>query len=370
MLDLRILTEHILVDTATEECLGSDPLLTICPISDCDVQQNAAYAWESRHVGMSLDQIDVTRSEAQAVVNAIFADYLPRTRPPTVSFSSEQAHGHADRSEIVLGTDVRYLGPVVHELAHAIVSSASVRDPGHGGAFTAMLLSLWERYFPIVDVDAARDDAERHGIEIASHPPVRARHSDANTTIGELFCSPRLEGSRPDLCDASSGAMLEHLSEEIVGLYVGYGSRGDDFWWGVDEDADPIRSYVIKETAIHRMQALARLQLVCRENRVDLDILWDLDVDLDWTVRYRVGNGAVQTEEWQVGVSLGDDLKWTGRENAGDLISQMAWAAQAGGWFTVEAHERNNPSRRYTVTFDLDGLFDTPVQPNLARCGR
>ena len=66
----------------------------------------------------------------------------------------------------------------------------------------------------------------------------------------------------------------------------------------------------------------------------------------------------------------GDEHKWTGREDARDLIAQLAWAAQTGGRFTVEAHERRNPNRSYTATFDLDGLFDTPVQPNLARCGR
>ena len=30
----------------------------------------------------------------------------------------------------------------------------------------------------------------------------------------------------------------------------------------------------------------------------------------------------------------------------------------------------NDPNRRCAATFDLDGLFDTPIQPNLARCGR
>lgn len=37
VLELGILTEHILVDTASDGCHGSAPLLTICPTSDCDV---------------------------------------------------------------------------------------------------------------------------------------------------------------------------------------------------------------------------------------------------------------------------------------------------------------------------------------------
>ncbi len=373
VLDLDILTEHILVDTASEGCHGSAPLVTICPTSDCDVQQNAAYAWESRQIGTSLDQIDVTRSEAQGVVNAIFADYFPRSTPPTVRFSSEQSHGHASRDEITLGTEVRNLGAVVHELAHSIVDQASVRDAGHGGAFTAMLLSLWERYFPIADVDAARDEAKRYGIEIASRPPVRARHSEASGAIGELFCSPRLEGSWPDLCDAASGAMLGGLDEEMSGLYIGWGGD-DEMWWGAyaDEESGDFRSFVAMDTAIGQTGREARLSVQCGSDRLEVDIYWQVEADLDWTILYRIDGGEVQSEEWRSGWgSWGDtEYKWTGREDARDLISQLAWAARADGVFTVEAHERDNPDRRYTSTFDLDGLFETPVQPNLARCGR
>ena len=532
VLDLDILAEHILVDTATQWCHGSDPLLTICPTSDCDVQQNAAYGWESRQVGLSLDQVDVSRSEAQAVTNALFADYLPRARPPTVSFSNEQSHGHAGRSEIVLGTDVRTLGAVVHEVAHAIVNHAWVRDPGHGGAFTAMLLSLWERYFPIVDVDAARDDADRHGIEIASSPPVRASTSDARGLIGRLFCD-QTQGNRwSSLCRAVSGEMSEQADAELTGMYIGWGangriswyavaeserggvqsfltvasdeehdgqpigrlmmycspdqdlsiaiqwlhaarisanvtyrfdsgkwvgerwvvqqrsdgpahlvpaadsfsqllhwrasvhtvwqvrdalgglfrsasfdltgafrtpvqanlaqcgmnnvagepgapvidngSLGDDLFWGVDEDEQPPQTYVVKDTNISGSSQQARLSVKCGDGGLAIDVYWEVDRDLDWTILYRIGNGQTQSEDWRSGWgSWGDtEYKWTGRDDARNLISQMAWAAQSGATFTVQAHESGNPARTYTATFDLDGLFDTPVQPNIARCGR
>ena len=373
VLELDILTEHILADTAAEGCHDSAPLLTICPTSDCDVQQNAAYDWEWRQVGGSLGQINVTRSEAQAVVNAIFADFFPRSRAPTVSFSSEQSHGHADRSEIVLGTNVRDLGSVVHELAHSLVDHASVRDAGHGGAFTAMLLHLWERYFPIADVEAARDDAKRHDIEVASRPPVRARFSEARRVIGELFCDWRRDPNGPDLCDAASGAMSGLLDAEAAGLYVGWG--GDEsMWWSAhaDDESDEFRSYVAMDTTIGQTGTTARLSIQCEDDQLQVDVYWEVRRDLDWTILYRLNDGPVQTEEWISGWGTWGDTeyKWTGLEEAGNLVAELAWAAQSNGKFTVQSQARDDRSETYTATFDLENLFQTPIQPNLARCGR
>ena len=102
-----------------------------------------------------------------------------------------------------------------------------------------------------------------------------------------------------------------------------------------------------------------------------MDIYWQLDSDLDWTIHHRINTGPVQTEEWRSGTGTwGDEeYKWTGREDAADLAAQLAWAAQLGGTFTAQAHERDNPNRRFTASFDLDGVFEIPVQANLARCG-
>lgn len=533
-LQLNILTEHILVDTATEECHGSVPLLTICPTSDCDSQQNAVYAWESRQVGASLDQIVVTRSEAQSVVNAIFSDFFPRSRAPTVSFSNEQSHGHADRNEIVLGTQVRNPGAVVHELAHSLVDRANVRDVGHGGAFTAMLLYVWERYFPITDVQTARDDADRHGIEVALRPPIQTRFSEARRVIGELFCD-RTDTS-PELCAAATGAMTQLPDAVFSGKYVGGGSLpngwygageragvgfrsylavesnepitgpsrarlsiecmtddelevdvwwrqaeelpsvlqyrfgdaewiedrwytmsggiwsddswalhrapdprtflqaalwhtrngepftvryvmdgrfftasfgtdvmfdtpvqpnlvqcgesdvavvsddpvidwgrfGDNLFWGVDEDELPLKSYVATDALIVQTGTTARLSLQCEMGQLEVDLYWEVDSDLDWTILYLINDGVVQTEEWSSGWGRWGETeyKWTGREEAADLVAVLAWAAQTDGTLTVQSHARNDANSHYTATFDLDGLFETPVQPNLARCGR
>ena len=372
-LALGILTEHILVDTAAEQCHGSAPLLTICPTSNCDVQQNAVYAWESRQIGASLEQIEVTRSEAQAVVNAIFADFLPRGRAPAVSFSSEQSYGHAGRNEIVLGTNVRNLGAVVHELGHVLVDLTTLREAGHGGAFTAMLLHLWERYFPIADLEAARDDARRNSIEIASRPPARARFGEARRAIGELFCDRLHNRSWPELCNAASGAMSERADQEVAGSYTGSGGE-DNAWWGayVDDESGEFRSFVALDTAIAQTGSEARLSVQCEEDRLEVHVYWDVGQDLDWTILYRLNGGLVQSEEWVSGWGTWGDTeyKWTGLEDAAELVAELAWAAQLSGTFTVQSQARDNQSEIYTAIFDLDGLFQTPVQPNLVRCGR
>ena len=373
LLDLSILTEHVLVDTATETCNDTAPLLTICPTADCDVQQNAVYAWESRQIGDSLDQIRVTRSEAQAVVNAIYADFYPRGNAPTVSFASDQLHGHADRYEIVLGTNVRTLGSVVHELAHALLARTTVRDIGHGGPFTAMLLQLWERYFPIADVEAARDDAARQRIDVASRPPLQNRLTEARQVITQLFCDGRQSPARQHMCNSASGAMSQQHDAEIDGQYIGWGGD-DELRWGAfdDDETGELRSYVARDSTISQTGSEARLSIQCDDDRLEVNVYWDVGHDLDWTIWYRINIGPVQTEDWISGWGTWGDIeyKWTGREEAGDLVAELAWAAQAGGSFTVQSQTREVPSETFTATFDLDGLFDTPVQPNLAHCGR
>ncbi len=532
---LRILTERILVDTFDKDCHESAPLLTICPTSDCDEQQNAAYAWESRQIGATLDTIELTLPQARGVVNALFADYFPRSTPPTVSFSDNQSHGHGSQREIVLGTNTRVLGATVHELAHALVGRAGERAAGHNGAFTAMLLDLWERYFPIADISAARDDARRSGIEIASQPPARAVSDRALETLNDLLC-----GRRPvseQLCQSFVGAMPQAAGGSVDGHYVGYGWRGenllwqayvyqgrlassidlesretndghsvaelgvgchsyhtdgserlyvvvrwrskptltsvvsyrfgdsewrasqwetgtwgennwnmhhapdashwlrvmswhahtgqtfevnyrgqsrnltatfdlagifdtpvqphlttcgsdsivdpdapvidwgrfgDDFFWGVDQDEDPLQSYVVSDSTINGSNREARLSVQCQNGRLEIDLHWDADQDLDWTVQYRINANQWQSGEWYSGWSSWNDIeyKWTGLKQAENLVAQLAWAAQSGGTFTAEVHERDNANRRYTATWPLDGLFETPIQPNLARCGR
>ena len=156
---------------------------------------------------------------------------------------------------------------------------------------------------------------------------------------------------------------------------IDHGRFGDDFWWGVVEADDPLRTYVVKQTAIaDDGSRLARLQIECARDALQVNVHWDVPSDLDRTVSVTVSGGSTATAEWRSGTSTWYDGVFrqitAPIEDAADLIRQLAWTAQADGSLTVESHERNNPNRRYTATFNLDGLFETTVQPNLARCGR
>ncbi len=368
-LDLHVLAEHILVDTGAEGCHESAPLLTICPTSDCDVQQNAAYAWESRQIGASLDQIEVTRSEAQTVVNAIFSDFFPRSRAPTVSFGSEQSHGHAGGSEIVLGTSVRNLGAVVHELAHSLVVRANVRDVGHGGAFTAMLLYLWERYFPIADVQAARDDADRHGIEVALRPPIQTRFSEARRVIGELFCD-RIDTS-PELCAAATGAMTQLPDAVFSGKYVGGGSLPNG-WYGAGERAGVgFRSYLaVESNEPITGPSRARLSVECNtDDELEVDVWWRQAEELPSVLQYRFGDAEWIEDRWYTmsGGTWSDDSWALHRApDARKFLQAALWHTRNGEPFTVRYVM---DGRFLTASFGTDGMFDTPVQPNLVQCG-
>ena len=539
VLTLQSHGDAILANTLDSHCVSSTALATICGPSvrsgACDVQRNHAYQWERvrlRRDGGSEIQLEI--QEAQSVVDAIWDDYFTvRPNPPRVLRSHDGGTRYnSSTHRIHLADWAMTLDVVLHETAHALMQRASVADPGHGERYIALLLALWERYLPIVDVDAARAVAQAEGLEVADSVLPLPRRAQGVRSLRDLLCvypvksdrlcrayageldvgpqdiiGPRFGGDIDSLwwgvstseetgavrsyialesreaagevsvarlsieCNAEdeleadiwwrgarslpadvlhrfgdkawqeiswrtvsggtwsgddwsihraidSPTLLREMiwyaasdlpffiryeqngrqfaaSFDLTGVFqtpiqanlvqcsaskqldseapvIDHGRFGDDFFWGVDEDEDPLKTYIVRDTIISGSASEARLRVQCEDGGLDVDVYWAVDQNLDWTVRYRVGNRAVQTEEWISGRGTWGDTeyKWTGREQADDLISQMAWAAQAGGRFTIEAHERNSPNHRYTATFDLDGLFDTPVQPNIPRCGR
>ena len=539
VLSLRSHGDAILANTLDSQCISSTALATICGpdvrSGTCDTQRNHAYQWENARLREDgSDGIRLEIQEAQSVVDAIWDDYFTvRPNPPRVLRSHDGGTRYnSSTHRIHLADWAMTLDVVLHETAHALMQRASVADPGHGERYIALLLALWERYLPIVDVAAARAAAQAEGLEVADSVLPLPRRAQGVRSLRDLLCvypvksdrlcrayageldvgppdstEPQFGGNFGSLwwlrrADDATGVVRTTLVREstetsgaesvarlsiscepedqlqvavwwrgvdhvpavlsyrlgigawsetrwrtgngtwdedewgihyapdagtllqemswlatsaeslhmqfsrngrtyaatfgLEGLFetpvqpnlaqcgaarplvdsdlpiIDAGRYSDDFWWGVDEDEDPLNTYIVRDTIISGAISEARLRVQCEDGGLEVDVYWDVDQNLDWTVRYRVGNGAVQTEEWSSGRGTWGDTeyKWTGREDAGDLISQMAWAAQAGGWLTVEAHERNNPNRRYTATFDLDGVFETPVQPNLARCGR
>ena len=366
-LDLDILTKNILLDTLAAGCNEAVSLLTICPTSDCDEQQNQAYAWESRQIGSTLDRIELTLPQARDVVNALFADYFPRLSPPQVTFSDEQGHGHASRDAIVLGTKTRNLGSLLHELAHTFVRRASSRANGHNGVFTAMLLDIWARYFPIADVNLARADARRHGIEVASKPPVQAANGHAIETLNELLCGPRPISAA--LCLSHTGAMFGVAGESIAGLYVGSGGHGDNLsWFAYIEDTNrTFKSYVVKQTPLssHPAQQL-KLQIEC-SGHLEVQLWWSdissLPTDLEW----RLGDGEWRRERWITGSGTWGD-GFTSYHEAPDPVGMVTALMLADTAEQDVAFRFTSSSRIYTAAFDLAGVFETPVQRNLLQC--
>ena len=540
VLELRAADDAILVDSMDARCAALTALATICGPDvrerDCDVQRNHAYAWERARLQLDgADGVRLELGEAQALVDAVYRDYFPnRPRPPRVIRSdSDETHYVGSGRIIQLAGWAMTLDVVLHETAHALIDSAGVDDPGHGGRYLALLLELWQRYLPIVDTGAALAAALATGLEVEdSVRPLllRARGPDA---LRELICvhpvrserlcralageldtgagdegggrfggrlgglwwlsqvdadtgatvttlvrdsgeqlngaslarlsvsceggdrlevavwwrdvdvvSPQLslrigdgawhserwrtfsggswsgdEWAGHQALDAASflqalnwraavaeslqvrfarGRHVHRASFELGGLFntpaqaelvrcgaersardsdapiVDWGRFGADLWWGVAEDEDPTRTYVVRETTISGTDRGARLQVTCKEARLELGVYWQLDHDLDWTVVYQLAGGPRQVAEWTAGWARWGDVeyKWTGPAVAAALIAQLAWAAQSDGWLVVEAHERGDPGRRYTSTFALAGLFETPVQPNLEKCGR
>ncbi|MXV79898.1 MAG: hypothetical protein F4X58_13360 [Chloroflexi bacterium] len=536
VLELRAAGDAVLVDSPDGQCAALTALATICGPDvrerDCDRQRNHVYEWERAQLQRDgADGVRLNLSEAQALVDAIYRDYFPqRPRPPRVILSdSDEAHYDGSRHIVQLAAWAMTLDVVLHETAHALIDSAGVDDPGHGGRYLALLLELWQRYLPIIDTAAARAAALAAGLEVEDsvrplllrvrgpdallelicvHPVHSERlcralageldtgagtesggrlgglwwlsQVDADTGAREttlvrdsrerlngasvarlsISCdgdyqlevaiwwrdveavSPQLslrigdgswhserwrtfsggswsgdEWAGHQALDSSSllqalnwraavadslqvrfarGQYVHRASFELAGLFntplqadlvhcgaepsgresdtpiVDGGRFGADLWWGVAYAEDLPRSYVVRQTTIAGTDRRARLQVTCEQGRLHLGVSWQVDQDLDRTVVYQLAGGPRQREAWTAGWARWADVeyKWTGPEDAAALIAQLAWAAQSDGWLVVEAHERGDPGRRYTATFVLAGLFETPVQPNLASCGR
>ena len=378
LLGLVSITQTILVDTLDDGCADPVALATICSAGtasgDCDRQQNLVYQWEDRQPGIvTASAIEVSRSEAQAIVGAIYDDYIRDRRAPRVVFASDQRHGHYSGSEdrIVLGTGVRNLGSAIHALAHALVDRAGVRDADHGGAFTAMLLQIWSTHLPIVDPGIARTDADSAGLRLADYSPLPLRSDGGVAVMRATLCA--YSARSDELCRAFDGETGSVTAGSLAGRYVGWGHYGDGFWWHASEASDgDVWTNVVKDASVVGAAGrIVLLEVSCDDGELGVGFWWDVDSELNPTVRFKVGAGEFSQQTWPRGTgSWGyDEFEWIGPADPLAFAAYLAWAAQAGDDLTIQARARNNSARVFTAVFDLDGVFETPVQPNLAGCG-
>ena len=156
------------------------------------------------------------------------------------------------------------------------------------------------------------------------------------------------------------------------GRFVG---RGDlpNGWYVAGEDEDGLfRSYlVVVSEELQAGESIARVQLRCDEGEaLEARIWWRDPSEVPSSLSWRVGDQPWRTERWRTpsGWTWGDD-EWAvhAAVDALAFARNLLWSAGGGETLVVE-YERDG--QKNTASFDLDGLFDTPVQPNLARCGR
>ena len=542
MIRLRALADGVLAYTVDRDCVNWIALGTICPnggSATCDVQRSEVYEWELRQLGASgIGQFELTPTEAQAIVDAIFGDYLGnhRRRPTVVESDEAFSYYTSSTDRIYLQFNDSAYTTLIHELGHALLDAVGLGRVSHGPEFPRLLIHLWERYLPSIDIPAAEFDAAGHGVELATRLRPTPRGDDGIAAVRSQLCDHPVK-SQP-LCLAFDGAMAALEPAALTGGYLGNGRRGDlwwsasvdnetgrlatfvvrhveleeptgaaarltvectaddrlraevwwqgiptldsrveyrigggapvsqrwrigegtwsgeawsyhlslrpevtvaalnwgaesdselhfsfdtggettsasfpltglfttpaqvnlsrcgsshaardpdaaviasgsaddDFWWGTREDDDgTTRTFVVMESHLAGAPGhVVRLQVSCRSGDLRLDSFWELDVDLDRTVRYRLGSRDFAEQEWGSGNALWgeDEFKWVGAGGQSAMIAHLAWAAAAGEDLTIETHAQEQAALKYTAVFDLNGLFETPVQPNLARCGR
>ncbi|MCY3923600.1 MAG: hypothetical protein OXG27_14570 [Chloroflexi bacterium] len=374
VIELRAVEDAVLVDSLDAQCAERTALATICGPdvreADCDVQRNHAYEWQrARLQRHRADGIRLELAEAQAIVDAVYRDYYPdRPRPPRVirSWSDETYYDRAGH-QIQLGGWALRLDAVLHETAHALLDSAGVDDPGHGGDYLALLLELWQRYLPIVDVDAARAAALAGGMEVAdSARPLLMRVRGAEV-LRELLCVHPVRSER--LCRALAAELDAGPAEESAARF---GGRLGDLWWLSREDAHTggaDTTLVRESTEQSDGKSVARLSISCEsDHRLEVEVWW-LDLDAVTPMpSWRTGDQPWRRERWQTSTgTLGGDT-WAVHQalDAALFLQALNWQAGAADALQVQF---TLGRRLHRASFDLRGLFNTPVQAELVRCG-
>jgi hypothetical protein len=131
-----------------------------------DRQRSRVYAWEDREVAPHAPSV-IAFAAAQGVVDGIWADMGLRY-PPAVERLPRQARrtvASANRLALYLPDEVP-AWCLLHELAHAMSSSADGASDGHGAVFIGLYVGMLVRYLRL-DESALLGSLRDAGIEVA-----------------------------------------------------------------------------------------------------------------------------------------------------------------------------------------------------------
>jgi hypothetical protein len=111
-----------------------------------DNQRGRVYSWENQIVA-PLDSTSISFAAAQGIVNAIWSDFDLRY-PPAVERLPAQAKAtvaRANRLTIFLPEQTPSWC-LLHEIAHAMTSTADGHSDGHGAVFIGIYVQLIVKY--------------------------------------------------------------------------------------------------------------------------------------------------------------------------------------------------------------------------------
>ena len=382
-LRLDIVSDTVLFETQDAECDKWVGLATACGSAEteCDLQQAMVYLWEEEQRDTyGFDEIELSLDDGQTIVDAIWRDYVGGERqPPAVvprSRSTTSFYSSSDHT-IYLSEWGRDLDTVLHEVTHAIIAAGAPLAGGHDRQYAAQILDVWQRYAPIIDIAGARLAAPEFGVDVATVTPVRASADSEADVIWSVICTEPVR-SEP-YCDALNGAMhVPVRSPTISGAFEpvvqdGRIDTGKWYWTQLQADASVSTSLVSEASIDERTDLVARLQIECSEDQLGALIWWQFDRGFSTSVLVRLGDEDFRRQEWTRGVGTWERngvetrFRVAYAPNDDRFVKDLMWASSAGESFTIQVRSGADV---HTATFDLDGLFETPVQPNVARCGR